>query len=1233
LLISDIGLFVYLLKKGKIPMNIKEELKKRVLVLDGAMGTMIQRYKLKEADYRGTQFADWSINLKGNNDLLSITQPKIIEAIHRDYLEAGADIIETNTFNATSVSMADYGMEAFVEAINENAAKIARRAADDFTKKNPKQPRFVAGALGPTSKTTSLSPDVNNPAFRAISFDEMKISYYQQAKALLKGGVHVFLLETIFDTLNAKAALFAIEELFDDLGTSIPIMVSGTITDNSGRTLSGQTVEAFFNSLSHIDILSIGLNCSLGAEQMRPYLAELSHKSHIPVSVYPNAGLPNQFGEYDESPEKMAGHIHDFLGSGFANIVGGCCGTTPEHIKAIAEEAHKSVVRIPVKKEQLTSLSGLEELKITKEINFVNIGERTNVAGSKKFARLIREKKYEEALTVALHQVEGGAQILDVCMDDAMLDAEAEMTIFLKLIASEPDIARLPIMIDSSKWSVIEAGLKCVQGKAIVNSISLKEGEALFLKRAATIRRYGAAAVVMAFDENGQADTLEKRKQVCKRAYDLLINEINFPPEDIIFDPNVLTIGTGMTEHANYAIDFIETIKYIKKELPFAKVSGGISNLSFSFRGHQEVREAMHAAFLYHAIKAGLDMGIVNPALLQVYTDVKPELLLKVEALIFNKSTHVTDDLVEYAEKVKDDVDFGKKETVQEWRKLKVEDRLNHALIKGITEFLEADVEEARPNYKFALDIIEGPLMSGMNNVGSLFGDGKMFLPQVIKSARVMKKAVAFLLPFLEAESAGKSSSAGKVLLATVKGDVHDIGKNIVGVILGCNNFEVIDLGVMVPMDRILQTAKDEQVDVIGLSGLITPSLEEMVAIAEEMQRQKLNIPLLIGGATTSEIHTAVKLTPKYNQPIIHVKDASLSAGILSRLLNDKANLTAEIDDKYTWIKNQYLEKTQKKEYLSLKQARENKLNLIFDDKTIVKPNKLGRFSLKDFPIDEIIPFIDWTFFFQAWRIPGRYPEIFSHPKKGKEAKKLYDDAQDMLKQIIENKWLSANAVYGLYVAKSQDETIELFDDENSTTVIEKLEFVRNQDAGKKHNHCLADFVADKSQNHSDYMGLFAVTCGLGIENQLAVFESENDDYQQIMLKLLADRLAEAFAELLHFKVRTNDWGYSSNEQFDKVAFVKETYQGIRPAPGYPACPDHSEKTKIFKLLKATEEADITLTESYAMYPTAAVSGYYFAHPDSRYFMVNEIQEDQVKDYAKRKGLDEDKARRIVNNA
>ena len=1210
---------MYIIEYEYQSMNIKEELKKRVLVLDGAMGTMIQRHHLKEEDYRGEQFAEWPINLKGNNDLLCLTQPQIIEDIHREYLEAGADIIETNTFNATSVSMADYQMEDYVEAINEEAAKIARRAADDYTKKNPKQPRFVAGALGPTSKTTSLSPDVNNPAFRAISYDEMKAAYYQQAKALFKGGVHVFLLETIFDTLNAKAALFAIEELFDDLGTSIPIMVSGTITDNSGRTLSGQTVEAFFNSLSHIDVLSIGLNCSLGAEQMRPYLAELSHKSHIPVSVYPNAGLPNQFGEYDESPKKMAGHIHDFLHSGFVNIVGGCCGTTPDHIRAIAAEARKSSVRIPVKKQQLTSLSGMEELKITKDINFVNIGERTNVSGSRKFARLIRDKKYEEALTVALHQVEGGAQILDVCMDDAMLNAEEEMTVFLKLIASEPEIARLPIMIDSSKWSVIEAGLKCVQGKAIVNSISLKEGEELFLKRAASIRRYGAAVVVMAFDENGQADTLEKRKQVCKRAYDLLTQEISFPPEDIIFDPNVLTIGTGMTEHANYAIDFIETVKYIKAELPFAKISGGISNLSFSFRGQQEVREAMHSAFLYHAIKAGLDMGIVNPAMLQVYTDVNPELLTKVEAVIFNKHPQATDDLIEYAEKQKGHSDFGKKTSVQQWRTLSLDERLNHSLIKGITEFLDQDIEEARSNYKFALDIIEGPLMKGMNNVGALFGDGKMFLPQVIKSARVMKKAVAFLLPFIETENGGKSSSAGKVLLATVKGDVHDIGKNIVGVILGCNNFEIIDLGVMVPMDKIIQTAKEEQVDVIGLSGLITPSLEEMVSIAEEMQRQQLNIPLLIGGATTSEIHTAVKLTPKYNQPIIHIKDASLSAGILSRLLNDKANLISEIDEKYKWVKNEYLEKSEKKKYISLDKAREHRKRLTFNNQNIIKPNKLGRFSLLDFPIQEIIPFIDWTFFFQAWRIPGRYPEVLSHPKKGEEAKTLYDDAQEMLSKIITNKWLTANAVYGLYAANSNQETIELFENESRENTIEKLEFLRNQEADKEYNQCLADFVADTTSEIKDYMGLFAVTCGVGIEKQLAVFEKENVDYQQIMLKLLADRLAEAFAELLHFKIRTNDWGYTPNEKFNKEALVKEKYQGIRPAPGYPACPDHAEKEKIFRLLKATEEADIKLTESFAMYPAASVSGYYFAHPDCNYFMVNEIQEDQEKDYSERK--------------
>lgn len=1214
-------------------MKIKDELKKRVLVLDGAMGTMIQRYKLKEEDYRGKKFAQWKINLKGNNDLLCVTQPQIIEDIHREYLEAGADILETNTFNATTISMADYGMEAYVEEINIAAARIAKKVADEFTAENPLQPRFVAGAMGPTSKTTSLSPDVNNPAFRAVSFDDMKQAYYQQAKALMQGGVDVFLLETIFDTLNAKAALFALEDLFEETKHRIPVMISGTITDNSGRTLSGQTVEAFFHSLTHVELLSIGFNCSLGAEQMRPYLAELAQKSNLPVSVYPNAGLPNQFGEYDESPQKMGRHIHDFLDSGFANIVGGCCGTTPDHIREMVKYAKQSSVRIPAQKEHLTSLSGLEALKLTKDINFVNIGERTNVAGSRKFARLIREKKYEEALSVALHQVEGGAQVLDVCMDDAMLDAEQEMTTFLNMLASEPEIARLPIMIDSSKWAVIEAGLKCVQGKAIVNSISLKEGEKVFLNHAEMIRRYGAAVVVMAFDEDGQADSLEKRQRVCKRAYDLLVNKLNFPPEDIIFDPNVLTIGTGLQEHANYAIDFIETIKYIKKELPFAKVSGGISNLSFSFRGHQEVREAMHAAFLYHAIQAGLDMGIVNPALLQVYDDVEPELLKAVEDVIFNRTELATDRLVELAEKIKNRGDKAVIIKQKVWRSLPVKERLSHALVKGITEFLEEDLKEAQALFPFSLNVIEGPLMEGMNVVGGLFGSGKMFLPQVIKSARVMKKAVAYLLPFIESESAGQSSSAGKVLLATVKGDVHDIGKNIVGVILGCNNFEIIDLGVMVPMDKILQTAKDEQVDVIGLSGLITPSLEEMVSIAQEMERLNLNIPLIIGGATTSEIHTAVKIAPAYHQPVIHVKDASLSVQVLSNLIS-KSGKTAylnEIDEKYEALRNRFEKRHYNKKYLSFSDARNRKPDLSFTSREVQKPKKTGRFVLRDFPIGEIIPYIDWTFFFQAWRITGRYPDIFEHPEKGEEAKKLFDDAQAMLRKIEDEKWLRANGVYALYAANSLNERVEIYSDDSRMTVIENMEFLRNQEDKEDPNYCLADYVAPKESGVEDYLGFFAVTAGLGIESKLKEFEADHDDYHQIMLKILADRLAEAFAEVLHHQVRQEVWAYAPDEDFDLVNILKETYRGIRPAPGYPACPDHSEKLKIFKLLNVEKEAGIQLTESYAMYPAAAVSGYYFAHPESRYFMVNRVQEDQIKDYSRRKGLSTGELKKLLN--
>ena len=1202
-------------------MEIKKELEKRVLVLDGAMGTMIQRYKLKEEDYRGERFAQWNINLKGNNDLLCITQPEIIETIHREYLQAGADIIETNTFNATSISMADYDMAHLVKEINRAAAQIARRATDDFNIKNPEKPRFVAGAIGPTSKTTSMSPQVNNPAFRAVSFDDMKQAYYEQAQALIQGGVHVLLLETIFDTLNAKAAIMAFQELFEDLGKSVPIMISGTITDNSGRTLSGQTVEAFYNSLSHIDVLSVGLNCSLGAEQMRPYLADLAQKSQVPVSVYPNAGLPNQFGEYEESPEKMGAHIQDFLQSGFANIVGGCCGTTPDHIKVIAAHAQKANVRKSSLKTHVTELSGLEPLRISKEMNFVNIGERTNVAGSRKFARLIREKKYEEALDIALKQVEGGAQIIDVCMDDAMLDGAQEMTQFLNLIASEPEIARLPIMIDSSKWEVIEAGLKCVQGKAIVNSISLKEGEEKFLEKARKIHNYGAAIVVMAFDENGQADTLQKRKDICFRAYHLLVEKVNFPPEDIIFDPNVLSIATGLPEHANYAIDFIESVKFIKQNLPYAKVSGGISNLSFSFRGNKEVREAMHASFLFHAIKAGLDMGIVNPELLQVYSEVEPQLLKKVEAVIFNKHAKATDDLVAYAEKMNKDSGSLHIVKEQEWRSFSGEQKLEHALTKGISEYIEQDVESIRKNYQQALQVIEGPLMLGMNKVGQLFGEGKMFLPQVIKSARVMKKAVAYLLPFMEQENVGHVKAKAKVLLATVKGDVHDIGKNIVSVILSCNNYEIIDLGVMVPMDKIIQVAIKENVQVVGLSGLITPSLEEMISIAEEMQRQKFQIPLLIGGATTSPLHTAVKIAPQYNQPVIHVKDASLSAGVLSRLFSEqqKEAFLKEIADKYQEIRSGFIKKEAHKEYVSLIEARKNKIPLSFDNGQIISPRNLGTFHWSNIEIDKIIPFIDWTFFFQAWRITGRYPSIFQHAEKGKEAKKLYEDAQLMLKKIQKEKGLRAEAVYGIYAANSDKETVELYTDNKRNTLLESLEFLRNQEMGKEHNHCLADFVAPKDSGKEDYMGMFALTAGLDMEKQLAKFAEENDDYSQLMLKILADRLAEALAEMLHFKVRTEFWGYAKDESLDYPQIQKEKYQGIRPAPGYPACPDHSEKEKIFDLLKATSKAHIKLTESWAMWPAASVSGYYFAHAKAKYFMVNKIQKDQIADYAQRK--------------
>ena len=1215
--------------------NIKEEIKKRVLVLDGAMGTMIQNHQLSEEDFRGSRFADWEINIKGNNDLLCLTQPKIIQDIHEEYLEAGADIIETNTFNANDISLADYQMQDLTYEINLAAAKIAKAAADKYSFKNPDKPRFVAGVLGPTNKTASMSPDVNDPGFRAVSFDDLKNIYLKQAKALLDGNVDVFLVETIFDTLNAKAALFALEELFEQEKKKIPVMVSGTITDASGRTLSGQTLEAFLNSVSHIDLLSVGLNCALGAEQLRPYIEELSKKSPFYVSVHPNAGLPNQFGEYEQSPEQMGKHIHDFLDHNFANIVGGCCGTTPNHIREMAQFAEKATVRAIPNRETETRLSGLEPLQITKTVNFVNIGERTNVSGSRKFARLIREKKYEEALSVARHQVEGGAQILDVCMDDAMLEAEKEMTIFLNQLASEPDIARIPIMIDSSKWSVIEAGLKCVQGKAIVNSISLKEGEEVFLDHAKKIKRFGAAAIVMAFDEGGQAADYESKIAICERAYRLLVDKANFAPEDIIFDPNILTIGTGIIEHNNYAVDFIKSTQWIKENLPHAKVSGGVSNLSFAFQGNNIVREAMHSVFLYHAIKAGLDMAIVNPAMLQIYDEIPKELLVLVEDLILNRRKDATERILIYAQNSIGDKKIISHEQILEWRNESVEKRLAHALVKGITEFIEEDLKEAQKKFEFALHIIEGPLMDGMNIVGDLFGEGKMFLPQVVKSARVMKKAVAYLLPFIESENAGEKVSAGKVLLATVKGDVHDIGKNIVGVILSCNNFEVIDLGVMVPTAKIIQTAIDEKVDIIGLSGLITPSLEEMVYVASEMQRQELNIPILIGGATTSEIHTAVKIAPAYQNAVIHVRDASRSVQITSRLISPdkKEQFQKEIKDQYEQLRQKHALTKQSKKMLSLEAARKNRFQIQADTAEIIKPKQLG-VQVKDYSLAEIRPWIDWTFFFHAWKIRGKYPAIFDDPIKGVEARKLWEDGQIILDQMEKDIRIKPKAVYGLFPAHKIQETITVFEDVKRKKPLTNFQFLRNQEEKEANipNLSLADFILPLEEEKTDYLGAFVVSTGSGADALSQKYIDENDDYNSIMVKVLADRLAEALAEFLHYQVRSQYWGYSNEQIADIPSIIKEKYRGIRPAPGYPACPEHSEKKELFDLLEVEKNINVYLTENYAMYPPSSVSGFYFSHPKSQYFNVGRVAEDQLIDYAQRKNISIERAKSLLSH-
>jgi 5-methyltetrahydrofolate--homocysteine methyltransferase len=1205
-------------------MSLQEQLKKRILVLDGAMGTMIQRHSLEEEDFRKGHFEHHPSPLKGNNDLLALTRPEIILGIHEAYFEAGADIAETNTFSGTSIAQADYHLEHIVYDLNIAAARLARQAADKYTALQPDKPRFVAGSIGPTNRTASISPDVNDPGYRAITFDELVEAYTEQVRGLIDGGVDILLVETVFDTLNCKAALFAIDQYCEKQGIRMPVMVSGTITDASGRTLTGQTAEAFLYSVSHIDLLSVGFNCALGARQLKPYIETLAKNSKFRISAHPNAGLPNAFGQYDETPEQMGVQIREYLESNFVNIIGGCCGTTPDHIREIARVAAEYQPHVIPEVEPVPFYSGLEPVTIREETNFVNIGERTNVTGSKKFARLIMEGNYDEALTVALNQVEGGAQILDVNMDEGMLDSEAAMVKFLNLMASEPDIAKLPFMIDSSKWSVIEAGLKCVQGKSIVNSISLKEGEDAFRHHARLVKRYGAAVVVMAFDEQGQADSYERRIEICQRAYNILVNEVGLPPTDIIFDPNILTVATGIEEHNNYAVDFIKATRWIKNNLPGARVSGGVSNISFSFRGNDRVREAMHSAFLYHAIKAGLDMGIVNAGQLDVYEEIPKDLLELVEDVLLNRRPDSTERLVEFAETIKSKGKVQEKDL--EWRTWPVNKRLSHALIKGIVEFIDEDTEEARLLVERPLQVIEGPLMDGMNIVGDLFGSGKMFLPQVVKSARVMKKSVAYLLPFIEAEKReGESNSNGTILMATVKGDVHDIGKNIVGVVLGCNNYEVVDIGVMVPYQKILDTAREIGADIIGLSGLITPSLDEMVTVAREMEKQGFKIPLLIGGATTSKTHTAVKIAQNYSGPVVHVLDASRSVPVAGSLINPelRPKFMEELDVEYQKIREQHAGRVSGKEYISLSAARENRISIEFKSSDIQTPARIGNTTLVNYDLAELAQYIDWTPFFATWELYGKYPAILTDAVVGEEATKVFADAQAMLKQLIDEKWLQANAVIGLWPANAVGDDIEIYTDETRTQVLETVHHLRQQNkkAAGQANYCLSDFVAPKSSGIADYIGGFAVTTGLGIEEHVARFEANHDDYSAIMLKALADRLAEAFAERLHQRVRQEFWGYASNETLSNEELITEKYRGIRPAPGYPACPDHTEKGLLFQLLDASKQTGISLTESYAMYPTAAVSGWYFGHPESKYFGLGKINRDQVEEYAQRKNM------------
>lgn len=1203
---------------------LKQQLQNRILILDGAMGSLIQTYQLDEAGYRGERFADFAYDLKGNNDILCLTQPEIVKAIHTAYLEAGADIIETNTFNATAPSQADFHTEHLVYEINYMAAKLACEAISNLQSPISK-PRFVAGALGPTSKTASISPDVNDPGYRNTSFDELAAAYAEAARGLLDGGADVLLVETIFDTLNGKAAVFGIQSVFEERGYEVPLMISGTIVDASGRNLSGQTVEAIWHSLRHANPLVMGLNCSLGADELRPYFQELSAIADTYVSIYPNAGLPNAFGGYDDTPERMGGILRELAEEGLINIVGTCCGTTPAYTQFLAN----TIAGLPPRQiptlEKHCRLSGLEAFTVTPELNFINIGERTNVTGSRQFAKLILNGQYEEAVRVARQQVENGAQMIDINMDEGMLDAEAAITRFLNLIASEPDIARVPVVLDSSKWSVIEAGLKCVQGKPIINSISMKEGEAEFIRHARLARRYGAAVIVMAFDEQGQADTVARKTEICTRAYQILTEQVGFPPEDIIFDPNIFAIATGIEEHNEYGRSYIEATRWIKQNLPHALVSGGVSNISFSFRGNDTVREAIHSVFLYHAIQAGMDMGIVNAGQLAIYAELDPALRDRVEDVLFNRRSDATEQLVAFAETVKGAKGAGQEKDLS-WRLAPVEERLAHALVQGITDFIIEDTEEARLKAERPLHVIEGPLMKGMNIVGDLFGAGKMFLPQVVKSARVMKQAVAYLIPFMEAEKAqsGAIHSNGRILMATVKGDVHDIGKNIVGVVLQCNGYDVIDLGVMAPAIKILETARREQVDIIGLSGLITPSLEEMRHVAREMEREGFSLPLLIGGATTSKVHTAVKIEPEYKRgPVIHVVDASRAVGVASQLLGEqKERFTAEIRTDYERLRQQHAGKRAQTRLISLANAQQNGYKTDWSTYQPPAPNFTGIKVLHNYPITQLRAYIDWTPFFKAWELAGKFPQILADPVVGETASNLYRDAQAMLDCIEQEQWLTANAVIGLFPANRVGDDIELYTDETRQelqTVVHTLRQQMEKPPGRP-NLSLADFIAPKETGVRDYLGMFAVTAGIGLDGMVRRFEVAHDDYHSILLKALADRLAEAFTEQLHQRVRQEFWGYAPQETLDNEALIGEKYRGIRPAPGYPACPDHTEKGELFRVL-CPAQIGMTLTESYAMLPTAAVSGYYFSHPEAHYFGIGRIGKDQVADYAKRKGM------------